>query len=323
MAILPYQLYRRPLSGALTSKMITHACREPETNRQAIMGEGILCMGIGDDIEDLPAVLVSIFARLSKCVKAADSEQRAANIEVYSSMTKVPARQIGAPTLRFTADMEPNKITKGIWKLDDQKFLNTALTFNGTTHFIIPTDGRMLPRNDREDYLRHFFNHVGRNGVQGSGTFNGLTAQNCTDLSNMSAANINAAVKIASDRGAGLMVLILPVNDKQHLLHYAHFKTATDVHFGIKSLCLCEDKIKKSLFGRSQQALQSVPANIGTGHPYAGYVRNVGMKLNLRLGNTNHSIAKKDLRDNKLDPDGELDFMILGADVTTSLWRTA
>ena len=66
---------------------------------------------------------------------------------------------------------------------------------------------------------------------------------------------------------------------------YSTFKKLCDQRFGLQSLCLCEQKAI-SCFGGAKS-----PKDVGESHHFAGYVRNVAMKLNVRLCHSNH-VAK-------------------------------
>jgi hypothetical protein len=113
------------------------------------------------------------------------------------------------------------------------------------------------------------------------------------------------AIDSAVRNKAGIVILILPKNNKQNQTQYANFKAVMDKN-GMDSLCLCETKLKQK---HDKLDPYSPTSNM------ANYAYNVGMKLNIRLGNTNHSLAGNHFGTLPKDANGNHDTLILGADV--------
>jgi eukaryotic translation initiation factor 2C len=104
---------------------------------------------------------------------------------------------------------------------------------------------------------------------------------------------------------AGIVILILPQNDKQNQTQYANFKAVMDKN-GMDSLCLCKTKLKQK---HDKLDPYSPTSNM------ANYAYNVGMKLNIRHGNANHSLAGNHFDILPKGANGNHDTLILGADV--------
>jgi eukaryotic translation initiation factor 2C len=90
---------------------------------------------------------------------------------------------------------------------------------------------------------------------------------------------------------------MLPEKNAINASRHAAFKAAADQMVGIKSAVMCEQNLAKN------------SKNLA---PYMG---NLAMKLNMRLGNTNHEIAPGDLHPLDASESG-VNCMMLGADVT-------
>lgn len=98
----------------------------------------------------------------------------------------------------------------------------------------------------------------------------------------------------------GLVVLL---NGSKNSLTYNQFKRVADQAYDVQTTCMIKDKIDK-IFDKSNQ-----------------YMGNVAMKVNIKLGNTNHTIKLKENNGVPLIPilytgQCEIDTIILGADVT-------
>lgn len=286
--ILPYQPKGGKITGPLTSRMITQACRKPQVNFDAIVAEGIPTAGLQDDT-NLPRILTD------------------AGITIYSEKMTVPARQLNVAKIKYR-DAFTDLDGSGMWRLANQPFLQTENRFNGGVYFLFSPDC-VEDQATTDDYLGFFFQHCTWNGVGGLNGFNGVNAYNSTNMPGLTVTDFDGAVVAAKNSGAGLVILILPDNNKTNLKFYANFKIAVDQIHGMKSLCLCEKKIMS-------QNLRPMPQRVTDHDRFAGYARNVGMKLNLRLGNKNHSVMPDEIQKcmtgnaNKNKP-----FMLLGADV--------
>lgn len=296
LLILPYQIYRRKLEGELTSAMILKACRKPQQNINAIMSEG------------MPAIRIAPGSKRPQLLEQA-------GIHVMPGMLHVPARLINPPRLRFAAPNASEAIPRGSWALNPQwQFLETGNQFSGSgAFFLLPYHEARL-RDQRHDQLLgqlgHFYQHYTSNGLRGLGTapaaFNATNSLSMPNRNRWSYQDVEIAVTTALQNKPSLIILILPAKDKENQAKYSQFKSVMDQKHGLPSLCMCASKLYSSVRHSTN------PADPGSA--IAGHVRNVGMKLNLRLGNVNHSLDPAAFYVLPKTGDEE-DTIILGADV--------
>lgn len=290
LIILPYQPFRRDLSADLTSALIKEACRKPAENLSLIANEFVDFLNIKGVSDQKPQPMPKFLQDFG--------------INIYPRLLTVPA-YVSKPPRVLYSNNKSQSLKNGTWKLTDQTFV-TPGQFPGPAHFLVPGSKLKMKLDDWKKYLRFFHAHCSANGIKGL-TFSQLDRENYTVLKDFSPHTLKGAVIEAKQRKAGLVVLLLPFKNKENLEHYALFKQICDQEFGIYSLCLCEDKIA-SIFGKGQR----VPENIDTYHPFAGYARNVGAKLNVRVGGRNHRVDSLATHFPNYNKEG---VMILGADV--------
>ncbi|KAK4613807.1 hypothetical protein CLAFUW4_09029 [Fulvia fulva] len=307
LQILPYKLYRGEATPNTTTKMIRHACRTPKENVNAIVSGFLPYLG------------------LNNAKRGSSLPLQYAGLTVYPEILSVPARnaahsevKYGRPPADTNAPFVMNTQHYGMWKLEKQPFLNTTNTFASNAYFLISSRCK-LTTDEQSKYLKHFHDHYHVNGVSGLGAFSGLDHNNHTMVDKFDVRSMRKAAQTAQESKADLVVFILPLNNKSELKNYANFKSIVDQELGMKSLCLCEDNIKNCFKERmgNDRVFMGIPPDVVAGHPFAGYVRNVAMKLNVRLGNSNHSVAAESLE--AAIPDFAIaankDVMVLGADV--------
>ncbi|KAF7197419.1 Protein argonaute 18 [Pseudocercospora fuligena] len=288
LIILPYQQFRGDLSAEVTSELIKQACRKPELNVSLVAKEFVSFLGIQniteDTLDEMPQLLQDF------------------GINVYPELISVPAYLAKAPIVNYSD--QTTTPHDGKWMLTDQKFVSSG-SFGGPAYFLIP-EYEMRHLEQLNDYLGSFHDHYKSNGIKGLDNFDELEESNHSMLSDFSQPTFKTALTKAQNRNAALVVLLLPQKNKIYLKHYATFKKLCDQQFGIQSLCLCEHKAVTCFKGANTRE------DVSERHHFAGYVRNVAMKLNVRLGHSNH--IAKGLHEQLPNANGER-VMIIGADV--------
>ena len=106
----------------------------------------------------------------------------------------------------------------------------------------------------------------------------------------------------------GLFVLIMLKDNKEPRGTYADFKSVAEQDLGVRTLCFNEARMRGSVPKHAKDNKTCTAGNL------AGYMANIAMKLNSRLGNTNHSLISASLNPLKSDQHGGT--MIIGIDVT-------
>jgi len=111
---------------------------------------------------------------------------------------------------------------------------------------------------------------------------------------------LGASFKQAVFDQVELVVLVNPTKDTTL---YNQFKRVADQTFGVHTVCVTDENSTR-FYGKPKP-----------------YFANIAMKVNIKLGNTNHTVKLKDDRSRPLIPEmynskGEIDTILLGADVT-------
>lgn len=301
--ILPYQIYKRKLEGKLTSAMIKKACRTPNENVKAIMSEGLPALGI-------------------KGKSGRPQSVGDAGIRVRHEMLAVPARLIKPPNLRFQTPAvldTTRERTLGMWNIDNlTALLNSTTTrySGGPAFFLLPGNINGKKETELLTYIQLFFQHHATLGVNGLGLGAAPAAFTQSNSRRMAGGRwdlrtVGTAVQAALVSQPSLVIIILPQKDKANLAKYSLFKTVMEQQEGLPSLCLCSSKLASSANARYKGG-SAEPQQPDSA--FAGYARNVGLKLNVRLGNVNHSLQQANF--NVLPQTaGNTDTIILGADV--------
>ena len=242
-------------------------------------------------------------------------------IEVDSKILSILARAIAPPTLEFASGRPEDVIKKynvkkgkndvqkqytmlGQWQLTPAvEFIDHNGAPSGRPFFLIP---RKFQNSAVPDFLRSFWEHYTANGAP---CMNVLPKQfhksNSWARDGWRNDDFLTALESAARNKAGIVILILPRNDKLNQIQYANFKAVMHKR-GMDSLCLCERKLQQNHDKLDPYSPTSDMAN---------YAHNVGMKLNIRLGNTNHSLPANHFNILPKDAEGNYDTLVLGADV--------
>ena len=290
LVILPHQLYKRKMDPELTAEMIKKACRKPDVNVDAILQEGLKSIGVKQ--KQKPHERPQSFQDFG--------------MSIDPRMLRVPARVIDTPQLSLRVPTTVDVVraggrSRGKWQLDLQwKFLTTNQTLTGQPFFLIPPHFQVQT-------LQHFWKYYTQHGTP---TLGNLPAQfgNTNSRTIHRIDDIEEAVNVATKTKPSIIIMVLPDKNKRCLPFYAAFKSAVDQVHGLPSLCLSAAKLK-------ERNSKSQTASYNPTSPIANYAYNVGMKLNIRLGNTNHSIESTNFNMLPKDANNNPDTLILGADV--------
>lgn len=272
------------------SAVITKTCRSPDDNVKSIVQEGIHAIGTwagqGDSERPNP------FKQFG--------------LKIDPGLVSVPAREINPPNLRFSSP-EPVALEanlRGQWRLNpDWAFLTNDKIVSGQPFFLIP------PNYKASTELQHFWTHYTKHEAPSLGNlptnFNQSNTRTIHDIS-----SIENAVSEAVHKRPSIVIMVLPNNNKKYQSHYALFKSMMDQDSGIPSLCLNSKKL-----GSKNRPLAHRAQPTDERSDIANYAYNVGMKLNIRLGNANHSIETDAFEMFPKNQHGAIDTLILGADV--------
>ncbi|KAK4546750.1 hypothetical protein LTR36_001482 [Oleoguttula mirabilis] len=283
LEVLDKQIYRRTLDRlgpGLTDAMITFASQPPEGNRTTIINHGLPALALSGQGQQ-PQVLTR------------------SGISVATQMLTVPVRRIQFPGIRWKNN--PNDPTKDAkWSTQGKHFFNTDKLMTGPIIFCTSTD--MTNPAWAGDYMVNF---------KGAFTLNGIVSPFAISptwltINQWDVTNLHTHLNAPARRNAGLFVLVLPTQDAKNRQRHAAFRQVVDQMLGKPSLVFCEARMLGSMKTSEQRQRPSNKSLIP-------YMANNAMKLNVRLGNINHSVAKHHL--SFLSRNGVCDTLVLGADL--------
>ncbi|KAK7615550.1 ribonuclease H-like domain-containing protein [Phyllosticta paracitricarpa] len=215
------------------------------------------------------------------------------SLRIDPHMLTVPSRQVPEPRLTFIdsgSQTTTSDVRQGKWTLPrGAKFFNTTTGVGGGLHYIfVDKLRRDISRNEPqpEDIHAEFIKVLRGLGIR----FRLPDAATYTAMTNDGSDEIRRGLSEAQKHGASLVILLMKNSSTPA---YSEFKTVADRGVGMQSICLAK-------YWKSKNK--------------AGYLTNVGMKVNLKLGNVNTSIGTG-FGTAGAKPIDET-VMILGADVT-------
>jgi len=204
-------------------------------------------------------------------------------------MIAVPARVLDFPSIQYagTQRIQPRS---GSWNLQNVKASRGTSLSGGWTYLHIQWEGnysRLQGNNVLATILAGFQTELCQIGVVAPSSLTGMVK---TVRSDNMVSEVDDAIRrfTANKRHPALLLVILP--DENNTAIYNSVKYACDVKYGMLNVCVKEGKLAK--------------AN-------AQYYANVGLKVNLKLGGTNHSLEPR-----KLGIIKEKKTMVVGIDVT-------
>lgn len=275
LMILPYQPYREKLSQTQTTEMLKLACRKPQENVDRIMRAGLLTMGFGINSDS---------AVYSGSGLALTSRQ----------IMSVPARCIEdtATQLQY-GNKQLAAVQQGGWRIGD-KFYNTD------NQFIARDIWYLYKSEDLGNHTIQEFHSEFTRRFQELGIKLGRNSMIAKELQDYDADSITTALRMEKDRNGEDDRPSLVVFISGHKDAYPHFKREADRNLGAHSVCMLASNVRRSWEKKNH---------------FQGYLTNVAVKLNLKLGNVNHIIAGETGRANDTNVN-KMRLMIMGADVT-------
>ncbi|KAK5124785.1 hypothetical protein LTR85_001498 [Meristemomyces frigidus] len=306
--VLGDQIYRQKLPSHLVASMISVARRRPDQNRAAILHEGLTSLRLHQ--HPAPPMLNVL------------------GITVSRDMLSVPARRADVPTVCYGAPQRGNnpvnpRVTPddGFWMTRGQTFVDSAKGFRRPTgpnarprvHFIRVNDNTAQFSGWQEEFRTNFVNLHSSNGLDRLQQYPQnnpwTTLQN--NPADWNALNLSTLlVRLKNVDQIGLVVLMLPKEDALYAGRHAMFKSVCEQIVGIKSAVFCEVSMESSMRRRANE-----PVDVIGPRAMGAYMGNYAMKLNLRLGNTNHVLTPQGMPV-VIRAGQQLDCMMLGADVT-------
>lgn len=295
--VIAGQVYKGTLSGSATGAMIDIAKKRPEENYHAILSEGMQCLGLRQDSR-LPML-------------------GAMNIDIIPKLLQLPARKIPSPKISYAMN-QTLVPAEGWWKMPEKyKFKNDGSSVTAKKVQFFRAAGGDAAHYDLSVDL---FNQCHASyGAQK------LVLRDSTRkyefVKDWTPETLGHQLKKLYDSAPfDIAIMVFPSVDSKQRQNYASFKIATDQLSGLKSLGICMPKFLPHSFlkdykghynQRSNAILQDFREGISSTTKVRDYVRNLSMKLNLRFGNSNHTLDSVLLK--RL---GNRKVMIMGADVT-------
>ena len=289
LTVLPDQMYRRtPVPPEVTETMIKQARRTPQENRNAIVEEGLTLLHTKGKV--LPSMLQTLGITLDR------------------RMLAVSARLIPGPSITFKGIAAGN--AAGFWSFPKTPFYFNSSGFsfssmagtaskNPKVQFFRPSGAMKYPKQERQ-YLVNFQKLHAVNGLPRLTPLNNDLS--FEKISDWNVDSLKVLLGNFKDK-IGLAVVVFPDASASNRDDYASFRVAADQYLGMKSICLNEERMCSSV-----KAGANAPP-LGDDQ-LADYMRNISMKLNLRCGNSNHTVQF-----GKTSKVGS-DTLVLGADVT-------
>ncbi|KAL9112162.1 MAG: hypothetical protein Q9227_003539 [Pyrenula ochraceoflavens] len=271
--ILPGQICRKKLSGDETRIMLEFCCRTPAENAYSVERQSSQVLGIPSEI------------------------QKHFDIDVLPGLISVMARVLAAPSIAY----KDNKIVKpnhGGWDFRNMKMASPS-NLKSWTYLEIQY-GNITPTDNIHDVMAEIakgFRNVGMTVSPPKGQLPALSIRPLRkaqeDFHKILAQNIDSIETFFREKVSplklDLLFVILPDEDAAI---YNAVKTLCDTEIGVHTMHMVRHKLMRER-GRS------------------GYIANVALKANLKLGGTNQILPRE-----KLGIVGQGKTMMVGIDVT-------
>ncbi|KIO06004.1 hypothetical protein M404DRAFT_999229 [Pisolithus tinctorius Marx 270] len=272
------QPFRGKLSDTETQKMIRYACNPPADNARAITGRGLADLGLNQTNN---TVLHNF------------------GIEIDHNMTVIPARELPPPKVNYAAGRPPN-VKDGSWNILDVKFHQGATVKSWCV--LVVLDGRPAfdgnPDNQAlTSVWKGFAEKCRRSGMKVEKDpkvlFTLPLPPQAGDPNRQRALSMIRQTIVESNNPREKPSFILVLLSGRDNFIYPGIKRLCDVVLGVHTLHMLTEKVLKDQRKQDQ------------------YFSNVALKLNIKLGGTNHLLdpaSTKWLTQKKT--------MVLGMDVT-------
>ncbi|KAK8173512.1 ribonuclease H-like domain-containing protein, partial [Phyllosticta citrichinensis] len=280
LRILPYQPYRAKLSPAQTTNMISQACKKPPAKISDILGDGLRTIGLR--VSNVPGQGVpNVYGQSS--------------LQIDQHMLTVPSRCVPQPSLVFGGN-RTTPVAQGGWKFPKGvNFFSTKNLVPNGFHYLYGSS--TFPPSKTAQIIREIHNQfvsvLRQLGIRGS---KGPISFSFTAMQGFGDGHFVQGLNEATKQSASLVILLLT---QQSTPAYSLFKDKADKR-GLQSICFAK-YISEYLNDEPWKSL--------------GYFKNVAMKVNLKLGNTNNSVQGGfgTVEGKSMDWDS---VMVFGADVT-------
>ncbi|KAL1602639.1 hypothetical protein SLS60_006056 [Paraconiothyrium brasiliense] len=274
----------QPCGGRLppraTERMIAVARMSPSDSLERVIKHGLQLLGT--QFQELQQ------STLSK-----------ASINISRKVLKIPARKLDEPQIEY-GNAEKRVTIDGVegrwqWDLQNKTFYTTAKSLS-LPFLVLRCDG--VNNYKAHDFASRLYQQMHTLGIKTRGQPGEL--YHCEPLLYANGQNAfeNKIEKLVKSHRPQLLVFI---NDDKDAAVFDNLKRVCEQKHGLQNICITRKKIDGIISDANKNANQ--------------YFANVAMKVNLKLGNTNHAVRlprNSDLLDGvKLS-----NTIILGADVT-------
>jgi eukaryotic translation initiation factor 2C len=261
--IEPGQPFRGRLNDTETSNMIRFACNPPKFNAETIIERGLPTLGL------TPGTLGSPLSNFG--------------ISVDNEMACIPGRELPPPRLSYKAGRPPN-INNGSWNILDVKFHHGG-TIKSWWVFVV-RDGRNVFNGPDDPSLvgtwRGFGEKCRNSGMLLQSTPIMLTqglpppAQDGPSRPQALDSIRQNIQRHISEKGKPTFILVLLSRRDNYI--YPGIKRICDVELGVHTVHMLTDKVLRDPNKQDQ------------------YFSNVALKLNTKLGGTNHMLDAESLK---------------------------
>ncbi|KAI5807574.1 Piwi domain-containing protein [Peziza echinospora] len=257
------------MDPSLTEQMIKLACEGPQNNRERIIEEGLRTLGHHVNLNPAGLPLSTQFG-----------------ISVSTNMALIPARVLPQPAILYgrknvLKGSPSNTKSKGAWNLTSRSFLScTALNMIEFTIFALnlsPLEGR----NIRDWLMKPLLSECVRLGMTSQAMDVDRMKYKFVPTVAHGAPNTirkeqieQRFIEIASHPGKKMILVILPSKDRSE---YALVKYLGDVRYGINTICIQN----RHLAPKRRDMVPTLSRNL---------LGNIAMKVNFKLGGTNHML---------------------------------
>ncbi|KAI0486973.1 ribonuclease H-like domain-containing protein [Xylaria cf. heliscus] len=272
--VMPGQRANRHLSALQTTRMIDFAVRGPADNAQSIVSKGLSTAGISDNTSSQPSRFgLTILSKLITVEGRVLQEPQVVYRQQKARIAQSSSWNMfsGTVPLKFAA----RGVLRGGWAI----LVVTMPTVYGSA--------KTFSSEAQKDLGGKIRTVLQQTDIDIQGKWNGILTIALRDTDDT--ALDNAIWRAVEERHMQLLFVVLPATQ---MPLYNRLKQLADVKYGLHTICIVGSKISTEK-GQDQ------------------YLRNIALKVNLKLGGQNHHVQSDGLQiinENKT--------MIVGIDVT-------